>query len=176
MLANALTTLQATEPRVYRGLAGAVRPVMDALPPGNPSVLIVGFDVVETAFIAEMAMKRPFRDQPFVVRGSRLLGGGGYNNFDYLPKFNDVDAVRQAINDMNIAILVIAPTPQAKKWAHVAQVEEVLMRDGQWKKTWTSDGRDDVRVYRHVGNAEKAGMGQAIVQLASPKKRASIGQ
>lgn len=35
------------------------------------------------------AAHRPDRSGPslFAVRGSRLLGGGGYNNRDYLPRF-----------------------------------------------------------------------------------------
>ncbi len=173
---HAVGTVQATEPRTYRGLAGAVDPVFEALPAGNPSVLIVGFDVVETAFIAEVAMRRPFKAQPYVIRGSRLLGGGGYNNFDYQPKFSDVDEVARAIDGMHVAIVVIAPTSKSSSWAHVTQVEQVIQRDSRWQKVWTSDGREDVRVYRHSDNANKPVMNQAIVQLASPKKRASIGQ
>jgi hypothetical protein len=89
----------------------------------NPVVLVVARNSGEAAALAELAMADPARPSLFAVRGSRLLGGGGYNRQDYMPKFADASQVASEINAYNIPLVLYQADPGG--WEHVAQVESI---------------------------------------------------
>lgn len=93
------------------------------LPRSNPVLLIATQNSVEGAVIAELAMADPHRPSMFAVRGSRLLGGGGYNRADYVPRFTDPRQVASEITRRGMPLVL--HEADGGGWAHVAQVEDV---------------------------------------------------
>lgn len=87
----------------------------------NPVTLIVAKESAEAAAVAELAMDDPARPSLFAVRGSRLLGGGGYNRTDYAPKFADAAQAAAAIDAAHVPLVLYQADPGG--WAHVAQVD-----------------------------------------------------
>ena len=71
------------------GFAAAAQQIWRIGPLENPVVLVAADANAEFAVIAGLAMQDKSRPSIFAVRGSRLLGGGGYNNSDYQPRFGN---------------------------------------------------------------------------------------
>lgn len=173
LLGLVLTTASLDYPKskIYHGVGGAAAELRSLMPKENRSVLIVGFDVVETAFISEMAMRQPMAPDVFILRGSKLLGGGGYNNFEYKPLYPDSDAVLEALRPYRLPLIVISRAGRADKWEHIAQVQNLLERpDSGWRVVWHSDGQDDVRIYLNDANALQPEATAEIRTLAMPKR------
>jgi hypothetical protein len=61
------------------GLIEAARAIRSHLIAANPSVLIATDGAEEGAAVAELALDDSGRPSLYAIRGSRLLGGGGYN-------------------------------------------------------------------------------------------------
>ncbi len=98
----------------------------------NPVVLIAMRESNESAAIAELAMADPARPSLFAVRGSRLLGGGGYNRADYEARFSNIGQVGSAIGSANVPLVLLQADPDG--WTHVAQVEETrLLAREPWR-------------------------------------------
>jgi hypothetical protein len=175
-LAVSLATLQYPPAKVYRGVGGSVQVVLRELPENNPAVMIVGMDVVETAFISQVAMSRPIDPKIWIVRGSRLLGGGGYNNFEYEPRFRTTEEALSEMEKFRIPLIVISTYGRIASWAHIRQVQEVIDRPGSgWRLASRSDGSEDVRVYVNDKYAEMSCATQLIRELSLPKRKEVTG-
>ena len=139
--------------------------------PDNPSVLIAMDGEAEGAAIAELAMYDPARPSLFAVRGSRLLGGGGYNASDYVPKFDSDAAVAAGIDDYAIPFVLLRFDATGNRWAHVGQVRRAQMAQPErWRQVYSySDGNATVVLYRILGNdARSADIGR-LRALSGPK-------
>ena len=123
LLVAALPAALAMEPRPTLGIRRMASLVWAEKPPANPVVLISAKARLEAAAIAELAQVDPHRPSLFAVRGSRLLGGGGYNRTDYVPKFATAGEVAGQIEQMRVPLVLYQDDPGG--WRHVAQVEQV---------------------------------------------------
>jgi hypothetical protein len=116
------------------GFAEAAQQVWRNRLPDNPVVLIAGDAKAECASIVGLAMLDKNRPSIFVVRGSRLLGGGGYNNQDYRPRFADVRGVMAEIDRYKIPFVLFRNSGMQKTWLHLAQIQEArALYPGRWK-------------------------------------------
>lgn len=135
----------------------------------NPVALVVGDNDEESAGITELAWRDPKRPSWFAVRGSRLLGGGGYNRGDYQPRFATLDEVRTALDEYRVPVIILSASLQRQEWAHVTQVSEIVHADEQWQRVWQApaDGRRDTSVWvrRDVQPAEIA----RLLALSAPR-------
>ena len=107
------------------GMRTAAQQIWRNASASNPSVLIATDPPGEAEAIAEIAMDDPHRPSLFAVRGSRLLGGGGYNNGDYQPRFADPARVMQAIDQYAIPFVLFRSTGAPGEWAHLEQLRAV---------------------------------------------------
>ncbi|TAL04117.1 MAG: phospholipid carrier-dependent glycosyltransferase [Rhodospirillaceae bacterium] len=135
----------------------------------NPVVLIAARGRAEVAAIAELAMMDPARPSLFAVRGSRLLGGGGYNRQDYLPKFADADQVAAEIDRYHIPLVLYQVDPGG--WMHVAQVEAVRSHaTDSWKLLGTAGTAESpVDLYKLPQAIGQEADVKLLLELASPK-------
>lgn len=162
--------------KANHGVGAAAAEARRLLPEGNRTMLIVGFDVVETTFISESAMLQPVKPNVHIMRGSRLLGGGGYNNFEYQPRFARVEEVAAALAPYRVPVIVISTADRASRWAHIAQVQAVIDQPGAgWRLAWRGTGTDDVRIYINDNNARQAGNAALVKQLAAPRREGLPG-
>jgi hypothetical protein len=145
LLALALPAALATTPRKVVGVREMAGLIWAAAPPSNRVILIAAPG--EGAAIAELAMADPHRPSLFVVRGSRLLGGGGYNNEDYVPKFTNATDVREELDRTRIPLVLCQA--DANGWRHIAQVDEVrAAAHPAWRLIGLSSARaDPFRLY-----------------------------
>lgn len=123
LLIAALPLALSMTPRPSLGIRELAALVWAEKPPTNPVVLISAKSSAEAATIAELAAADPHRPSLFAVRGSRLLGGGGYNRTDYVPKFASAGEVAGQIERMRVPLVLYQDDPGG--WRHVAQVEQV---------------------------------------------------
>lgn len=121
------------ERKPHLGLIAAAAEVWAHRPEANPAVLVVAKGLVEASAIAELAMDDPHRPSLFVIRGSRLLGAGGYNNSDYEPRFRTPDQAMAALDSYAVPLVLFQEDPSSLAWAHIRQVEEARRIDpGRW--------------------------------------------
>jgi len=173
LLVLSLVTLTYPQMKAYHGFGGAADAARRLLPSQNRTILIVGFDVVETTFIAEAAMLQPVKPDLHIIRGSRLLGGGGYNNFEYEPRFNAVEQVAAELAAYHVPMVVISAADRASRWLHISQVQALLDQPASgWRLAWQSDGSDDVRIYLNDVNAKQQGSVALIEKLSAPRRDA----
>lgn len=159
--------------KAYHGVGGAAAVVRQLLPTDNRSVLIVGFDVVETTFIAESAMLQPVKPDLYIIRGSRLLGGGGYNNFEYEQRFSTLAQVAAELATYRVPMIVISTADRASRWVHISQVQMLLDQPGGgWRIAWRSNGADDIRIYVHDAYAKQPGSVALVKKLSAPRREA----
>jgi hypothetical protein len=158
-------------PKSQFGLIEAARQIWKNALPSNPSVLIATNGEPEGAIIAELAMRDPHRASIFAIRGSRLLGGGGYNTADYVPRFNSPQEIMEAIDDYNIPFVLVRGTETGNEWRHVDQVNQARkLFPERWKPVYESE-RDGVKValYRIVGNDRASADIVRLIELSAPK-------
>lgn len=110
------------------GLDPVVEAALAALRTQNPVILAAAGPHAETAVVAEAAERDKQRPSTVVIRGSRLLGGGGFMNRDYVPRYNDVTEVLDAIKAHRIPVIILEVSPDAARWEHNAQVRELCER------------------------------------------------
>lgn len=91
--------------------------------PQNPVVLISAKNTSEAAALAEIAMLDPARPSMIAVRGSRLLGGGGYNRLDYQPKFPDAARVAEELETLHVPLVLHQNDPDV--YRHISQLDAV---------------------------------------------------
>jgi hypothetical protein len=164
----------ALAPKRQFGLVEAARRVWAARVPDNPSVLVVADGAEEGAAVAELAMRDPARPSLFAVRGSRLLGGGGYNTEDYVPRFHDPRAVIAAIDSYAIPLVLIRTAPGHNGWAHIDQVAQArALQPTRWELLYQGDGGGpdgaQVQLYRLGDNATRRADVGRLEALSAPR-------
>lgn len=153
------------------GYLAAARAVRQLARPENPTVLVVAPATGESAMISALAAVDPARPSFFVVRGVRLLGGGGYNNDDYVPRFSEVGDVIAAIDRYAIPLLVFRGDRSPRAWAHIGQVREALRREGkEWEIVARAGPADDpVLIVRLHENDHRRTDVRALEKLSAPR-------
>jgi hypothetical protein len=137
------------EPKPREGIREMAELAWQNRPMANPVVLIVASEPAEAAAVAELAMIDPARPSLFAVRGSRLLGGGGYNRQDYVPRFADAHEVAAQIQSAHVPLVLYQPDPGG--WEHVAQVEAAR--------------REAAVPWQVVGSVERNGITGSVYRL-----------
>lgn len=160
-----------------KGYFAAARLVRRLVPAGNPVVLVVTPPPGEGAMISALASMDPARPSLFVVRGSRLLGGGGYNTSQYVPRFAHVRQVIAAIDHYGIPLLVFRDDKQPHAWAHIRQVREAALREGaRWQVVVrTGPASNPVIIMRLRENNHRKADPRALVRLSGPRALRSYG-
>ncbi|HUB96510.1 MAG TPA: glycosyltransferase family 39 protein [Stellaceae bacterium] len=159
------------EPQQHLGYVEAARAVWHARIGANPSILVAAGDAGEDAAIAELAMADRHRPSLYVVRGSRLLGGGGYNNSEYVPRFDNVAEVIGAIDAYAIPLVLLQTDPSSGAWAHVAQVQQAAERNADcWKPVFRNDQvTPPVILYALCNNGTKKADVAKLTTLSAPR-------
>ena len=159
----------AAKPRF--GMLDAATQVWAARPAANPAVLIAASYAAEGAAVAALAEQDPARPSLFAVRGTRLLGGGGYNRADYLPRYTSPQEVMAAIDAYAIPLVILRTTDAGDEWAHVTQVADaVRMFPDRWEQVWRETGPGyEVRLLRIKDNAAKPGEIARLHELSAPQ-------
>jgi hypothetical protein len=137
----------------------------------NPSVLVVAEGGAEGAALAEIAMQDKARPSLFAVRGSRLLGGGGYNSQEYQPRFKDPREVLAAIDRYAIPLVLLRQEPGRDKWAHIGQVEAARQLEPQrWQMLYRKvTPTTSVTLYLLAGNDRKKLDAAGLKTLTGPR-------
>ncbi len=172
----ALPSVVDVAPKRQLGLMEAAREVWKRRLPNNPSILIVADGAGEGAAVAELAMDDPARPSLFAVRGSRLLGGGGYNNQDYLPRFHAPGEVMAAIDDYAIPLVLVRGLPGHNPWLHIDQVEQArALQPDRWELLYRGDADGiPVELFRIRGNAGRNADIDRLRALSAPRALSTI--
>jgi 4-amino-4-deoxy-L-arabinose transferase-like glycosyltransferase len=170
LLLSMLPGIGFSESPLPLGLAAAARAVWTVVPAQNPVVLIAADGETEGAMIGELAMRDPQRPSLFCIRGSRLLGGGGYNNSDYVPRYQTSEAVLGALDSYAIPLVLLRPDARPTAWRHLAQLQDsIARRADRWRQLWRTSGiTPTVTLYEVVGNAAKPVDAGRIIALNAP--------
>jgi hypothetical protein len=137
----------------------------------NPAVLVAADGSFEEAAIAALASLDPHRPSLFAVRGARLLGGGGYNNADYLPRFRTPAEVMAEIDRFAIPYVMLHSSGGSAEWAHLHQLEEARkLYPERWRLIYRdAEHRPEVLIFRIVGNGEKSADPAMLSELSRPR-------
>ena len=167
---SALPWVRDVPPKLRFGIIDAAKQVWAQRKSDNPSVLIVMDGAPEAAAIAELAMNDPARPSLFAVRGSRLLGGGGYNNQDYSPRFESPRDVMAAIDSYAIPLVLLRNVTGQNKWRHIDQVEQARARQpDRWELLYrTGPANATIDLYRIRGNADLKADVDRLTALSAP--------
>lgn len=159
----------AAKPRF--GMLQAATAVWAVRPAANPVVLVAASNAAEGAAVAALAERDPARPSLFAVRGTRLLGGGGYNRADYLPRYASSQEVMAAIDAYAIPLVILRTQDGGGDWAHVDQVAEaVRLFPDRWELVWREAGPGyEVRLLRIKDNAAKPGEIARLRALSAPQ-------
>lgn len=124
----------------------------------------------EGPIIAELALRDPHRPSLFAVRGSRLLGGGGYNNTDYAPRFADATAAAAELDRYAIPLVVLRKPGLPDDWAHIDQIEEARrLEPARWQLLYSDQtSSPKTQLYRLVGNDKRVADISALIALSAP--------
>jgi hypothetical protein len=137
----------------------------------NPVVLLAVPADREGSAVAELALHDPNRPSMFAIRGSRLLGGGGYNNQDYLPLYDNEAEVSKAIDRYAIPFVLLSTRHSPGEWKHVRQVQALAAHSpDRWRliRSWV-DGDSETLLYQIVGNDERQADTGALMRLSGPR-------
>jgi hypothetical protein len=171
LAASTLPIAFTAEPKTHSGFIEAARELWLHRIPSNPAVLIATNNQDEAAAIAELAMIDPDRPSLFAVRGSRLLGGGGYNAQDYVARFQTPEEAMTELDNYNIPFVLLRSDPNPNAWAHIAQLEEARrLYPDRWELIYRSANvSPEILLYRIGGNAEKNGDRLKLIALSAPR-------
>jgi hypothetical protein len=148
----------------------AAQAALEALPPGNPVVLLVADGTTEPAFIVAIAMAEPQRPMAWVIRGSRLFGGGGYNNADYQPRFTDPRALLEELDRYGVSLVIFRRTGAVREWTHVAQFDAMLAAAPEhFEAVAEIPGPVPTRILRVLGNEARHPDVAALTRLNGPQ-------
>jgi hypothetical protein len=159
------------ERKAELGFVPAARAAWAATSGRNPVVLVIAGTGYESAAVAELAQDDPHRPSLFALRGSRLLGGGGYNSSEYVPRFQTAAEVMAAIDDYHIPLVLFRADGNPREWAHVAQVAAAMKQYAdRWEvlDRFAGDGAE-VLLLRVNGNLEKGSDDRRLTELAAPR-------
>jgi hypothetical protein len=161
----------APAPKPRFGMLEAAAQVWANRLPANPAVLVVSDGAAEGAAVAALAERDPARPGLFAVRGSRLLGGGGYNRADYQPRFATPQAVMAAIDDYAIPLVILRTRDGGDEWAHVDQVAEAArLFPDRWELIWQAARPGyAVRLFRIKDNATHIAEFARLRELSAPQ-------
>jgi hypothetical protein len=137
----------------------------------NPAVLIAASDVSEEVVVAALATLDPHRPSLFAIRGSRLLGGGGYNNADYIPRFQTpVEAMAEI--DRYVIPYVLLQSSSKSEWAHLGQLREALrLYPERWQLIYRdTEHSPETLIYRIKGNDVKQANDAMLLALNAPRR------
>jgi hypothetical protein len=144
----------------------------------NPAVLIALPADAEGPAVAALAQDDPHRPSLFAVRGSRLLGGGGYNNQDYVPLYQTESEVRDAIDRFAIPLVLLGTRYQPDEWKHLQQIEALAAHSpDRWKlvNSWQA-GDLHLALYWVEGNTSRIADTASLVQLSGPHHLVELGK
>ena len=154
------------------GFMAAAPQVWHKLPPNNRAVLVVSNGPGEAGAVAALAMYDPHRPSLFAIRSSRLLGGGGYNDQDYVPRFKTARQVVAAIDSYAIPLVLFRPNvPGSLSWLHVNQVVEAARLDpARWREVVRVTAADPAVVLFEIrGNENKPLEAKRLLALSAPR-------
>lgn len=140
------------------GVAPLAEAAARAAPPGTP-VLVVGSGLFEAGAIAELAQADRARPSLYALRGSRLLGGGGYYATDYVPRYATPAAAGAAIDSVAPPLVMLELSDEARRWRHVGQVEALIAaRPDRWRRIASFAGQPNrsFALYRLAAPAGRA--------------------
>jgi len=137
----------------------------------NPVVLIATDANAESAAIAELAMQDKKRPSIFAIRGSRLLGGGGYNNSDYQPRFATASAVMAEIDRYKIPLVLFRDSGTQANWIHLRQIQEAReLFSNRWELVYADRSHPSgIYLFRIKGNERKKIDAAAVAAISAPK-------
>jgi hypothetical protein len=154
----------------HDGMTEAARQIWLARIPANASVLIATDPLAEGQAVADLAMRDPQRPSLFAVRGSRLLGGGGYNNSEYQPRFTTPAEVMAEIDRYSIPLILVRKRGDGSDWEHVAQLEAARESDpSRWELIYRDDRHGpEIQLFRLRDNVDKPADAAALKALSTP--------
>jgi hypothetical protein len=166
-----LSPALAAKTREYIGFSELAHEVWRQRIPSNPSVLIVTNNDAEGTAIAELAMNDPQRPSIFAIRGSRLLGAGGYNNQDYLPRFKTAEEIMREIDNYDIPLVLFRSDPTVSAWAHIGLAQEAQrLYPDRWELIYRNrEASPEISLYRIRGNARKTADLKKLLALSAPQ-------
>lgn len=137
----------------------------------NPVVLVAANGDYEASAIAALASRDASVPSLYVIRGSRLLGAGGYNDSQYQPRFHSAAQVMAAINRYAIPFVLLRVSRSTHQWAHLKQIEEAIKRHpSEWKLVYTNNaGSVPTKLYELPANADASVDPKQIVALSAPR-------
>ncbi len=164
------------EPKAELGFTHAAQQVWQQVNARNPVVLVVARQIAESSAVAELALHDPHCPSLFAVRGSRLLGGGGYNNQDYRPRFTTPEQVMAAIDEFRIPLVLFRSDGGADEWAHVRQIAEAIrLYPNRWEVVDRIEAPGaPVLVLRVRGNTEQPADLRRLAELTAPRSLAGL--
>lgn len=169
-LAVAALAVLPPEPQPQDTLAAPVAAMQSALPPGNPVVLLVADAQSEPALVAEIAISEPQRPRAWVIRSARLLGGGGFNNHDYQPRFASPGEILPELDRYGVAMVILQRSARPDAWAHIGQFAALLVQHpDRFERVWISGGAAPIEVLRVRGNEARTPDAAALTALSGPR-------
>jgi hypothetical protein len=152
--------------RSAMGVREAVEAAMRQMPSNNRALLVVSDDVGETAAVSELTRLRHSSSEVFGVRGVRLLGGGGYNNSDYIARYKNASEVGVALQSYRIPLLLLRDPNRPGEWAHIKQVADLVDRDpSRYQLVWSGRGG---KLYKLVDSYGQRGEDKLLTELSAP--------
>jgi hypothetical protein len=156
-------------------MAEAVQQVWRYRIPANPSVLIAVAAAGEGAAVAELALTDAARPALFAIRGSRLLGAGGYNTTDYQPRFATAAEAMAAIDDYAIPFVLLQASSQGNAWRHLDQLAAArAAAPERWELLWRGDRSGvPLELFAIRGNETRQADRRRLLALSAPRALAA---
>jgi hypothetical protein len=153
------------------GFTTAAEQIWHIRSPGNPVLLIAADANGESATIAGLAMQDKSRPSIFAIRGSRLLGGGGYNNSDYQPRFATASAVMAEIDRYKIPLVLYRDSGTQANWIHLRQIQEAKeLFPNRWELVYADHSHPwGIYLFRIKGNDHEKSDPAVIAAISTPK-------
>lgn len=87
------------------------------------AILLLASPEVEGLIATDILMNLPskYRENITILRGVKLLGGGGYNNHDYEPKYQESSDALEAIRKTGISLIFYEQSARSSIWLHNEQ-------------------------------------------------------
>jgi hypothetical protein len=167
---SAVPAVRGVAPKRRFGIVQAAPLIWQNRIAANPAVLIATDGAAESAAVAELAITDPARPSLFAVRGSRLLGGGGFNAADYQPRFATAAQAMAAIDDYAIPFVLLRLQSEGHAWQHLDQLEQARRAaPSRWQLVWQGEsGGVPVALYRIRGNDTRPADPARLLALSAP--------